>query len=400
VIKVIKAQRWPRSRGANATTADGRHDTMRLTDADARIVAPHLPEGLDTPAAVVDLDRVDANIERMQQLLRSRDVHLRPHAKTHKSPFFAHRQLDAGAVGVTVAVLGEAEVMADAGVSDVFVAYPVWAVGPKAARVRELAARITLSVGVDSREGAAQLGRAVAGAADRPGVLIELDSGEQRTGTDAARVVEVARAVLDAGLELRGLFTHGGHAYRGPDRVDGAAGDEHDVLGAALAALAEAGIDVEVVSAGSTPTAVRSSARPITEERPGTYVFGDRQQVNLGGSDPTSVALAVAATVVSTAGAGRCVLDAGAKALAKDKPGWLDGFGVTPALPGAVIRAVYDHHAVVDLPPELPRPRVGDVVAVVPNHACPVVNLTDELVVSRGGEIVDRLPVLARGLTS
>lgn len=369
----------------------------QLTSIDRTLDAPVLPGGLDTPRVVIDLDRVDANIARMQDLLDGRDVHLRPHAKTHKSPFFAQRQLAAGAVGITVAVLGEAEVMADAGIDDVFVAYPVWAVGEKARRVRELAGRIRLAVGVDSAEGAGQLVRALNGASHRPDVLIELDSGERRTGTDPDCVVDVARAVVDGGLELRGVFTHGGHAYRGPDWVAEAATDEESTLDAALSKLRNAGFDVPVVSAGSTPTAVASSADPITEERPGTYIFGDRQQANLGGSDPSSLALAVAATVVSTSVRGRCVLDSGAKALAKDKPGWLAGHGVVPQLPGAVIQSVYDHHAVLDLPPDLPPPRVGDVVAVVPNHVCPVVNLTDELVLTRGGERVELLPVLARG---
>ncbi|GGI08610.1 alanine racemase [Egicoccus halophilus] len=373
---------------------------MSPTTSDAQLTAPRLPDGLDTPAVVVDLDRVDANVARMQALLDGRGVALRPHAKTHKSPFFARRQLAAGAVGVTVAVLGEAEVLADAGIDDVFVAYPVWAVGAKADRLRDLAGRIRLAVGVDSVEGATQLGRALAGAADLPEVLIELDSGEGRTGTSPGRVVEVARAVADAGLSLRGVFTHGGHAYRGPDRVLGAAGDERDRLAEALDALHAADVEVAVVSAGSTPTAVHASARPITEERPGTYVFGDRQQAHLGGSDPATLALAVAATVVSTAVDGGCVLDAGAKALAKDKPGWLEGHGAVPDLPGAVITAVYDHHAVVRLPEGTSPPRVGDVVAVVPNHACPVVNLTDELVLARDGEVVEILPVAARGRTS
>jgi D-serine deaminase-like pyridoxal phosphate-dependent protein len=372
---------------------------MGLSEVDRRIDAPRLPTGLDTPCVVVDLDRVDANLRRMQAALDARGVALRPHAKTHKSPFFAQRQLAAGAVGITVAVLGEAAVMADAGVPDVFVAYPVWAAGPKADRLRDVASRTRLSVGVDSVEGAAQLGRALASAADRPAALVELDAGDGRTGTDPDRVVEVARAVLDAGLVLRGVFAHGGHAYGGPDRVADAADDERRTLAAAVGALHDAGLDVEVVSAGSTPTAVASGRPPVTEERPGTYVFGDRQQANLGGSDPSSIALAVAATVVSTAVAGHCVLDAGAKALAKDRPAWLDGHGVVPQLPGAVIRAVYDHHAVVALPSDLPPPRVGEVVAVVPNHVCPVVNLTDELTLVRDGAVVERLPVAARGLT-
>lgn len=372
----------------------------QLTEIDRTLTAPALPHGLDTPAVVVDLDRVEKNIARMQALLDGRGVALRPHAKTHKSPFFAHQQLDAGAVGITVAVLEEAEVMADAGIEDIFVAYPVWAVGEKARRMRDLMGRVRLAVGADSVEGAEQLGRAATGAAERPDVLIEVDSGEGRTGTDPDRVVAVARAVTDAGLTLRGVFTHGGHAYRGPDRVAVAAADEESRLGAAVRALEDAGFDLPVVSAGSTPTSVASSAAPITEERPGTYVFGDRQQANLGGSEPGCLALAVAATVVSTAVAGGCVLDAGAKALAKDKPGWLAGHGVVPQLPGAIIRAVYDHHAVLELPAALPPPRVGTVVAVVPNHVCPVVNLTDELVLVRAGTAVEHLPVLARGRNS
>lgn len=369
----------------------------QLTDVDRTLSAPSLPEGLDTPVAVVDLDRVDTNVARMQADLDERGVALRPHAKTHKSPFFAQRQLDAGAVGITVATLGEATVMADAGIDDVFVAYPVWAVGAKARRLQDLAGRLRLAVGADSVDGVEQLARALAGASARPEVLIEVDSGEGRTGTDPARIVEVARAIADAGLPLRGVFTHGGHAYRGPDRVAGAAADEGSTLGAALRALLDAGFEVPVVSAGSTPTAVASATDPVTEERPGTYVFGDRQQANLGGSDPSALALAVAATVVSTSVPGRCVLDAGAKALAKDKPDWLTGHGVVPDLPGAVIRSVYDHHAVLDLADDTPSPRVGDVVAVVPNHACPVVNLADELVLARDGAVVERLPVLARG---
>lgn len=371
---------------------------MASTAIDRTITAPRVPEGLDTPTVVVDLDRVDANIQRMQRAVDAHGIALRPHAKTHKSPYFGQLQLDAGAVGLTVAVLGEAEVMADAGIDDVFVAYPVWAVGAKAAKLRDLAGRIRLAVGVDSTDGAAQLGRAFNGSSDRPEVLVELDSGDGRTGTSVDRVVEVARAVLGAGLPLRGVFTHGGHSYD-PARVEEATDDERSTLEAALTALAAAGIEVEVASAGSTPTAA-AGRHPITEERPGTYVFGDRQQANLGGCGPNDVALVVAATVVSTAVAGRCVLDAGAKAIAKDTPAWLDGHGVVTELPGAVIRSVSDHHAVAELPADLPRPRIGDVVTVVPNHVCPVVNLTDQLTLVRDGEVVDHLPVAARGLVS
>jgi D-serine deaminase-like pyridoxal phosphate-dependent protein len=370
-----------------------------LTDRDLTIVAPSLPPGLDTPAVVVDLDRVEANLAGMQRRLDERGVALRPHTKTHKSVRFAALQRDAGAVGLTVAVLSEAQLFADAGFDDVFVAYPVWAGGPKAARLRGLHERIRLTVGVDSVEGAVALGRALEGA-DRPlRVLVEIDSGELRTGVAPDGALPVAQAAADAGLDVAGVFTHGGHSYRGPQRVADAAADETDTLHRSVAALRGAGFAVDTVSAGSTPTALRSATGPVTEERPGTYIFGDRQQTNLGGADPASIALAVATTVVSTAsGARQCVIDAGAKSLAKDRPGWLDGHGVIPGLPGAVITSVYDHHGIVALPDGVPVPDVGEQFAVVPNHVCPVVNLSDDLIITRDGGQVDVWPVDGRGL--
>jgi D-serine deaminase-like pyridoxal phosphate-dependent protein len=193
-----------------------------------------------------------------------------------------------------------------------------------------------------------------------------------------------------------GVFTHGGHGYV-PGEREKAAGEEVASLGAAEQALREAGIDVRVVSAGSTPTAAYSARGSVTEERPGTYVYGDRMQVVLGTMTGAEVGLFVAATVVSTAVPGRIVIDSGAKALTKDRADWLEGHGAIPALPGAVIRSLYDYHAVVEVPDGLRRPSVGDVLAVVPNHVCPVVDLADSFVVSRDGQLVGHWPVDARG---
>lgn len=355
-----------------------------------------LPEGLDTPAVLVDADAVTANIAAMVAALAARGVDLRPHAKTHKSVAIARRQLDAGAVGITTATLGEAEVFAGAGLDDLFVAYPVWASAAKAPRLRALTEECRLRVGVDGVEGAAALGHAVAGARRRLEVLIEVDSGEHRTGVSGAeQAVVVADAARAAGLVVRGVFTHGGHSYRSPDAGAPAAQDEVDALGAAGAALGTAGHAVDVVSAGSTPTARRSARDGVTEERPGTFVFGDRQQAALGAFDPAALALVVAATVVSTAVPEQFVLDAGGKTLAKDRPAVVDGHGLLPSHPDAVITTVYDHHAIVEVRGG-PRPEVGDVLAVVPNHVCPVVNLADELLVVRDGQVVDRWPVDAR----
>ncbi len=176
-----------------------------------------LPPGLDTPCLVVDLDRAEANARRMGEAAAERGVVLRPHVKTHKSVALARLQLDVGAVGITVGTLGEAEVMAAGGIDDIFIGYPVWAEGPKADRLRSLHSATPLVVGVDSEAGADRLAAAVAGAPTRLRVLVEIDSGARRTGVSSPDAVRaVARHARDAGLEVIGVFTHGGHGYRAP----------------------------------------------------------------------------------------------------------------------------------------------------------------------------------------
>lgn len=165
----------------------------------------------------------------------------------------------------------------------------------------------------------------------------------------------------------------------------------------AAEALASMGIEAETLSAGSTPTALLSASEPVTEERPGTYVFGDRQQVTLGSIEPETVGLMVATTVVSASFDGIVVVDAGAKVLARDRPSFLQGLGSVPALDGAVVERAYDYHGVVRLPPGVPTPPIGTVLGVVPNHVCPVVNLVDQMVVVRGGAALATWPVDARG---
>lgn len=336
----------------------------------------------------------------MARAMSERGVFLRPHFKTHKSIRLARLQVESGARGLTVGTIGEAEVLAEAGFGDLFIAYTLWLDDAKAARLRALLDHAPLRVGADSVAGVARLAAAVRGAAHLPAVLVEIDSGERRTGVRPDGVVEVALAARRAGLEVAGVFTHGGHAYAGPGAVGSAAADEVDLLAAARDNLRAAGFEAEVVSAGSTPTAVRSAVGAVTEERPGTYVFNDRQQVGLRAASPDGIALVVAATVVSVAIPGQVVIDAGSKTLAKDRPAWTDGFGCLPAYPEATIVRTYDYHGVVTIPDGTPAPALGEVVAVVPNHVCPVVNLADSFVVSRGGRAIDRWPVDARGRSS
>lgn len=360
---------------------------------------PTLPPGLDTPALVIDLDVVDRNSERLASDLARREVALRPHAKTHKSLEIGRIQLEHGAAGLTVGTLGEAEVFAAGGFDDLFIAYPIWAAGPKAARLRALHERpgLRLRVGFDSVAGAERLARAVAGTSRRLEVLLELDPGNRRTGAAPERAGQLAVAAHELGLEVVGVFSHGGHAYRGGDAVASAAADEVSTLVAGVAALRAEGIEARVVSAGSTPTAVGAATAPVNEIRAGTYVLGDRQQATIGSIPWDGLAATVAATVVSDAVEGQVVLDAGAKSLTKDVAPYLAGHGFLPAYPEAVIERVSDYHGVVRISPGAPRPAVGEVVAIVPNHVCPVVDLFDAFVATRSGEVVGRLPVDARG---
>ena len=365
----------------------------------ADIVGFPLPSGLDTPRLVVDLDIVERNAARMADEMARRGIALRPHAKTHKSVGLARIQLEAGAGGITVGTLGEAEVMAEAGIDDIFIAYPVWATGSKAARLRALRDRpgLRLSVGFDSLPGARHLADAASRLGAPLAVVLEVDPGYHRTGVAPGAAGKLARKAAELGLDVVGVFTHGGHAYGGPDAVAAAATDEVASLATALAALWEVGLEPVVVSAGSTPTALGAASHPVNEVRPGTYLLGDRIQVALGSSPPDGVAIAIAATVVSTAGDGEVVIDAGAKTLTKDVPPYIEGHGFLPAYPAAVVERVSDYHGVVRIPAGTPRPRLGEIVAVVPNHVCPAVDLQDSFVVARSGKRVAVWPVDARG---
>jgi D-serine deaminase-like pyridoxal phosphate-dependent protein len=308
----------------------------------------------------------------------------------------ARMQLDAGARGLTVGTLGEAEVMASAGLRDLFLAYPLWAEGAKAQRVRALHEATELRVGVESAPAAERLGAAVAGTRRALHVSIEVDSGSHRTGVATPDdAVQVAGAAAAAGMVVDGVFTHGGHAYR-PGAAGAVALDEVSALERAAAALEASGFEIAHVSAGATPTRTLSAAGRVTEIRAGTYVLGDRQQVALGAMAPGDPAAVVVTTVVA-AKAGRAVLDAGAKALTKDLPAFLEGYGAVPDWPGAIIDKVNDYHGMVSLAGGGVRPRVGDVVGVVPNHICPVVDLVSSFVAVGEDGRIDRWAVDARG---
>jgi D-serine deaminase-like pyridoxal phosphate-dependent protein len=348
---------------------------------------------LDTPFLAVDLDVMERNLASMAGAARARGFALRPHAKTHKCLEIARRQVEHGAAGLTVATVGEAEIFASGGFTDLFIAYPIWAVGGRGNRLRALAERVSLRVGIDSGEGAQALAKAVAGAEVE--ALVEIDSGHHRSGVRPEQAAEVATAAARAGLRVSGIFTFPGHGY-GPGQRGQAAGDEAGALTEARASMRKAGLEVEVSSGGSTPTAALADAEALTEIRPGVYVFNDTQQAELGSCDWPDIALTAISTVVSSSGR-RVVLDAGSKVLGADQPAWVTGGGRLPDHPGARVVALSEHHATVVLPEDGVSLRPGDVVRVAPNHVCAAVNLADELIVLTNGVQRDRWQVAARG---
>lgn len=353
-----------------------------------------LPPDLETPALVVDVDRLDTNISRMATRATTAGIGLWPHAKTHKCLPIAQRQLAAGADGLTVATLDEAERFALAGCGDLFIAYPLWAGHDRARRIRELRDLARLRIGVDSLDGAEVLAAASGQQPDALQVMLEIDSGGRRTGVHPNAARALAEGCLRLGLSVVGAFTHPGHAYAGPGAVARAAADEQEVLRTVGGALEPLLGFAPVLSGGSTPTASTGLPGPMTQIRPGTYVFGDRQQMHLTSLPERDVSLVVASRVVSTPRPGAAVLDAGSKTLSSDRPAWLEGHGWLPDDPQAQIMSLSEEHAVVT---GLSRPlRVGDLVTVVPNHVCTTVNLSQELLVVRDGSVVDVWPVYAR----
>lgn len=360
------------------------------------------PAEIDTPEIIIDRDVLQRNIDRMATAVRAKGLHLRPHVKTHKVPEIAEMQLAAGAVGLTVATLGEAEVFAEHGAKDIFIAYPLW-VGPRQAdRLRQLAVKARIAVGLDSREAAETMAASLGRAVGQVEVVLEIDCGHHRSGIAPDAVVGVAQAASRGGLRVTGIFTFPGHSYA-PGMPLKAMDEERLALGEAAGLLNAAGFHVAHRSGGSTPTAALTAGDSgATEVRPGVYVFGDAQQLELERCAAEDIALTIAATVVSRHEGTdlmprRVILDSGSKILGGDRPGWTTGFGRLLDHPDARITALSEHHATVVWPEEATLPALGDRLRVVPNHVCIAMNLVDDVTVVSGGNIVDRWHVAARG---
>ena len=354
---------------------------------------------LETPIPLVDLDRLDRNIDRMARYAAEHKLGLRPHIKTHKAIRVASEQVEHGAVGLTCATPREAEVMS-AVTHDVLVAHPP--VGLKAERLARLPGEVNLMVALDSVESIETLAKA-ARAANRPvRVLVELDFGMHRVGVPAVeQAVALARLVKERPpLVYAGINFYPGHIRVPPEQQPEQLARLNGELQAALQTLEKAGLKPGIVSGGSTPTAFQTHAiQGLTEFRPGTYVYQDRSSISLGTCERDDCAFTVLATVVSTAVPGQAVVDSGSKALGRE-PRDLDpegGYGELLDRPEVIVKGMSEEHGILDLSRTSWKPVVGEQVRIIPNHVCIVTHLNDTIVGIRNGAVVERYSVEARG---
>ncbi|MEW6051703.1 MAG: alanine racemase [Candidatus Zixiibacteriota bacterium] len=357
---------------------------------------------LDTPCLLIDRVIMEANLARMQATADSHHVRLRPHIKTHKSPRLAHQQLQIGAVGIAVAKLAEAELMAAHGLNDIQIANQV--VGrEKIERLARLATSAHVTCAVDSIENVVELSAIFAAHQKILDLLIEIDTGLHRCGlSEPNEVIALASHIRSLpGLRLLGAMTHAGHAYAAgsPAELRQIGTAEGQTMVQMAEKLCQAGFPIEVVSVGSTPTAPYACAMTgVTELRVGNYIFNDMIQVALGSATVDSCALTLLATVISRPAADRVVIDAGSKALTADAGAHgkrlVQGFG---NLLGkrAILERLSEEHGIIS--GDAKQFTLGEKVRIIPNHACAVVNMFDRAYLVEQAHVVEEIPILARG---
>src|ERR1700753_735080 len=353
-------------------------------------LAAKISRDYGTPCAVIDMDRVERNIARIQAACDAAGVANRPHIKTHKSPMLAKMQVAAGARGITCQKLGEAEVMAEAGIDDILISYNL--IGDEQmARLAARRAKATMPVAADNSFVIPGLPQAAAISGRPLSVVVECDTGRKRAGVETpAEAIALAREIAASkGLTFAGFMLY-------PTETGWA--EAQKFFDEALAGVRAHGLDATMVSTGGSPNMKNlGKLKGATEHRPGTYIYNDRMQVGAGVANWDDCALNIYSTVVSRAGPDRGILDAGSKTLTSDTGSGLDGHGLILEHPQARIARFAEEHGFLDLSRSNTRPEVGDVVRIVPNHVCVVVNMMDEGVMVRGDEISGTLPVAARG---
>jgi D-serine deaminase-like pyridoxal phosphate-dependent protein len=359
----------------------------------------HINE-IDTPAVVIDVDILGRNLQAMAKYCATHNLSLRPHTKTHKMIQVARLQLKYGARGITVAKLGEAEVMADAGIGDIVVVYPLWGES-KWNRLAELARRTRISVTMDSLEVAEGISRAAKEANVEVGIRLEFDTGFHRCGLplDMGSLDKARRIMTLPNLRWEGISVYWGHI------MGTKATREHEIPAESLQLdrlyrlLDAADIPYPIVSGGNTPAAFESHRfHGVTEIRPGTYVFNDRNTVDAEAAAYSDCAAAVLTTVVSAGATGRAIIDAGSKTLTADplESGQQRHHGCIQGHPHLVLEGLSEEHGHVKVT-NSSSITVGERLRVIPNHICPCINLHDSVYIVSGETVVDQWKVAARG---
>jgi D-serine deaminase-like pyridoxal phosphate-dependent protein len=355
---------------------------------------------IPTPAIVVDAEIVRRNLRRMAEYVGSHGLRLRPHTKTHKSRMIGELQLEHGAAGLTVAKAGEAKVMAEIA-DDVLMAYPA-VDALRAGQIAELARSRTLRIALDSTSAVDVIAQAARSAGSTVGVLVDLDVGLHRTGVQSpdAALALAQYVARQSGVRLDGIMFYPGHVWAKPDEQGPPLRAIDDMLGETIALWSKSGLQASIVSGGSTPTAFQSHhMRRLTEIRPGTYVYNDINYVTGGFATMDDCAARMVCTVMSDAVAGQIVVDAGSKTLAADRciPAPDSGHGVVVELPCAKVTALSEEHGQIDVRKCSGRiPKVGERLAIIPNHICPCINLQDRVYWNEAGDVTP-LEIDARG---
>ncbi|WP_462421067.1 alanine racemase [Salinicoccus sp. Marseille-QA3877] len=360
---------------------------------------------LDTPALMIDNKILNRNIISMQDYADRHKVDLRPHTKTHKMPELAQRQKRAGAVGITVAKVGEAEVMAESGLDDIFIANQI--IGKsKVERIRNLSKSISISFGVDSLYSVKEIDEVFEGADNKAQVLIEIEVGEKRSGIiEEHDFIELLKEIKNSeNVSFKGVFSHDGHTYKA-GTIDELAELFKESSGRTLhfADIARNhGMACDVVSIGSTPPFILGFDMPegITEIRPGTYILMDGSQANVIGTDDTCAAT-VLTTVISKPTSERVITDVGAKGLTQQhrKVGLTatKGLGKIVGFDDVHIDGMFDEHAIIYNEQFSNQVNIGDKIEIIMNHICPVSNLYEKAYLVENEEMLEEIEVSARG---
>lgn len=356
---------------------------------------------LETPAVVIDLDIMDRNLARLAEYARAHQLRLRPHTKSHKIPELAKRQIASGATGITVAKLGEADVMLAAGITDILIAYPI--VGAeKTARLAQMAERAAITVALDSEAAAREISAAAAKHGTKIGLLVEMDVGFNRCGlSNESDLITLARTISDLpAVEFKGLMFFPGQFTVAADERAALRAQVNEFLDRSFAAFERAGVPLAIVSGGSTPTAYESHLfHGVSEMRPGMYIFNDRNTVAISACSLSDCALSVVVTVVSTAVPGHAIVDGGSKTFSSDRfqVGDCRGFGLVREDPQAEVERLTEEHGHLNIEQSERRYRVGDRLSIIPNHVCTTVNMHDEVYGVRGERVEEIWRVAGRG---